>query len=61
MPGFPATRIAPRSATLLWEGDLIVVGAGLAGMTCAYQAAHNGLRTCLIEPGPVLALEISSM
>ncbi len=54
-------RIAARRATILWEGEVIVVGGSLAGLECAGGAARSGLRTCLIEPGPLLAGEISAM
>ena len=33
--------------------DLIVVGAGIVGASCADAAAAEGLRVAIIEPGPI--------
>lgn len=33
--------------------DLIVVGAGIVGAACAEAACGDGLRTAIVEPGPV--------
>lgn len=53
------TFLAPHTGTVLWEGDVAVVGATLTGFRAAVELASRGLRTCLIEPGPVLGREIS--
>ncbi|NOY81475.1 MAG: FAD-dependent oxidoreductase [Kiritimatiellaeota bacterium] len=51
--------LAPHQGTVLWEGDAIVVGATLPGVCAAVQLTARGLRTCLIESGPVLGREVS--
>ncbi|MCK5056243.1 MAG: FAD-dependent oxidoreductase, partial [Candidatus Aminicenantes bacterium] len=33
------------------ELDVIVVGAGLAGLACAYEAAGAGLQVAVLERG----------
>ncbi|MGP1664774.1 MAG: NAD(P)/FAD-dependent oxidoreductase [Rhodanobacter sp.] len=33
--------------------DLIVIGAGIIGASCADQAASTGLRVAIVEPGPI--------
>ncbi|KRE88370.1 D-amino acid oxidase [Frateuria sp. Soil773] len=33
--------------------DLIVVGAGIVGASCADEAAAAGLRVAIVEPGPI--------
>ena len=33
--------------------DLIVVGAGIVGASCADAAAAEGLRVAIVEPGPI--------
>ncbi len=53
-------RLAGRDATVLWEGDVIVLGAGLVGITSAIAAARGGKSTCLLESGPTLGVEISA-
>ena len=51
--------LAAREATVLWTGDVLVLGSGLTGLSAALTAAERGLSTCLIEPGPTLIPEIS--
>ncbi|MBT3376900.1 MAG: FAD-dependent oxidoreductase [Lentisphaerae bacterium] len=51
--------IAERSATILWRGDVVVVGAGTAGVATAVSLARKGIRVCLLESGPVLGREVS--
>ena len=53
-------RIAEREATTLWEGDVIVLGAGWAGLTAALEAAARGMDACILEPGPTLGREVSA-
>lgn len=38
--------------TALPEFDVVIVGAGAAGMTAALTAAHRGLRALVVEKGP---------
>ena len=52
-------QLAERESTQLWKGDVLVVGAGVAGITAALRAAGQGKRTCLVEPGPTLGTETS--
>ena len=52
-------NLAPREATVAWQGDVVVLGAGLAGITAALATARAGRKTCLIEPNAVLGTEIS--
>lgn len=33
--------------------DLIVVGAGIIGASCAHEASVAGLRVAIVEPGPI--------
>lgn len=47
-----------RKVTL--DGDLIVVGGGLAGVCCAIAAARDGLKVVLIQDRPVLGGNASS-
>lgn len=53
--------LAPREATVLWDGDAVVLGASLAGVSIALGLARRGLRTCLVEAGPTLGTEVSQM
>lgn len=54
-------RLAPVESTVLWDGDAVVLGASLAGISFALAAAGRGLKTCLVEPGPALGTEVSRM
>lgn len=54
------THIAGRQATVLWEGEVAVVGASLTGIAAARAAALAGRRVCLLEPGPALGTELSA-
>ena len=42
------------------QGDLVVVGGGLAGVCCALTAARSGLRVVLVQDRPVLGGNASS-
>lgn len=53
-------EIAEQSATVLWTGDVVVVGAGIAGVAAALELARAGKRVCLVERGPVLGREVSA-
>ena len=33
--------------------DLIVIGAGIIGASCADAASADGLRVAVVEPGPI--------
>lgn len=48
-----------------WDGDVLVVGAGPAGLSCAYHLARAGLRVLLVEeepaPGGTLLDELSDL
>ncbi|MBT7298152.1 MAG: FAD-dependent oxidoreductase [Victivallales bacterium] len=49
--------LAPRISTVLWQGDVVVLGATWAGLAAAKACAARGWRTCLLEQAPVLGLE----
>ena len=61
MKAVKTVRLAERQATILWQGDVVVLGAGLAGLTAALEAARAGRKTCLVESGPVLGRELSRL
>lgn len=48
-----------RESTCAWEGDVVVAGATLAGVTKALSLAGKGQRVLLVESGPTLGREIS--
>ena len=52
-------RIAERTTTVVWEGEVIVLGAGLAGIAAALACAEKGKSVCLLEEGPTLGREVS--
>ena len=54
-------RLAQRESTVLWDGDAVVLGGSLAGVSAALALAGRGLKTCLVEPGPTLGTEVSQM
>lgn len=43
----PEDRRAPESAFV--DNDVVVVGAGLGGLTCALELARQGLKVCVLE------------
>ncbi|MCK5802378.1 MAG: FAD-dependent oxidoreductase [Lentisphaeria bacterium] len=53
--------LGSRLSTILWKGDVIVLGAGWGGMSAALSARARGLRVCLIETAPTLGIELSAM
>ena len=55
----PQVRLATRRATALWDGDVAVIGAGLAGLKAARAVAEQGRSVCLLEPAPTLGIEVS--
>src|SRR5688572_28370662 len=50
-----ATADAPRAGRLDHdlETDVVIVGAGIAGLTTAYLLAREGRRVAVIDDGPV--------
>jgi succinate dehydrogenase/fumarate reductase flavoprotein subunit len=40
--------------TINHNGDLCVVGGGLAGLCCAIAASRKGIKTVLVQDRPVL-------
>jgi flavin-dependent dehydrogenase len=52
--------LAPRQASVLWSGDVVVLGATWAGLAAAQACAARGWRTCLLESGPALGTETSA-
>jgi hypothetical protein len=52
-------KLAGRESTVLWSGEVAVLGGGIAGITAACASVRDGLKTILIEPGPVLGREVS--
>lgn len=46
MPGYPSS-VSGRHRTY----DVIIVGAGMIGLACAWRAAQRGLRVCVLERG----------
>lgn len=60
MPGPPraARRVQPRA--LMERADAVVVGAGLAGLACAFDLASAGRRVMLLEANPFLGGRTSS-
>jgi ribulose 1,5-bisphosphate synthetase/thiazole synthase len=51
--------IAKRTSTILWEGDVVVLGATYAGIDAATAAVRQGRAVCLVEPGMTLGTELS--
>src|SRR5688572_25860938 len=35
------------------RADVCIVGAGMAGMTCAYTLAKRGMRVVVVDDGPI--------
>ena len=33
--------------------DIIIVGAGIVGASCAYECASSGLKTLVLDKGPI--------
>src|SRR3990170_284111 len=54
----PADRREFRTVRL--DGDLVVVGGGMAGVCCAITAARAGLKVTLIQDRPILGGNSSS-
>ncbi len=52
-------QLAARKSTVLWQGDVVIVGGTLAGLSAAAACASSGRKTCLIEAGPTLGTELS--
>src|SRR5207237_3020399 len=48
-PPPPRDSSAPEAAALSVTWDVVVIGAGAAGMMCAAQAGQRGRRVLLIE------------
>ncbi|HYF50183.1 MAG TPA: FAD-dependent oxidoreductase [Planctomycetota bacterium] len=57
-PALPALSL-PRKLDVLDQGELCIVGGGLAGVAAALHAAENGIDTVLIEQRGALGWEIS--
>jgi succinate dehydrogenase/fumarate reductase flavoprotein subunit len=53
---FVANPIPDSDIKETWECDLLVIGAGIAGLSAAASAAENGLKTLLIEKGSNIAV-----
>jgi FAD dependent oxidoreductase len=55
------TKFTPtRTASEVWECDVVVVGGSLGGVAAASGAMRQGAKTCLIELTPWLGGQISS-
>ncbi len=39
----------PASASIPENNDVVVIGSGLGGLTCALELARNGLKVCMFE------------
>lgn len=52
--------LAPRTSTVLWTGDVVILGATWSGLAAAKACAARGWRTCLLEQGPALGVETSA-
>ena len=52
--------LAPRSSTVLWTGDVVILGATWSGLAAAQACAARGWRTCLLEQGPALGVETAA-
>lgn len=52
-------QLAERSATVLWQGDCVVLGDGLPALATARSLAMKGLSIALLVPGPTLGAELS--
>ena len=52
-------RISSLGSTVLWEGDVAVLGGSYAGVEAAALAARLGRRTCVLEPGMTLGTELT--
>ena len=45
----PPKAHSPEEFTEILETDVLVIGAGVSGMSCAYRAAQCGARVAVIE------------
>lgn len=52
-------KLAGKESTVLWSGEVAVLGGGIAGITAACASIRDGRKTLLIEPGSVLGREVS--
>ena len=54
----PASLLSPGASPLIAEYDVVVIGAGAAGMMCAARAGQRGRRVLLVEHYAIIGEKI---
>lgn len=55
----PEKYLNRKKSTVVWDGDVAVLGAGLEGLGAALACAESGRSVCLLDEAPTLGREVS--